>query len=60
MGMTDAEFNTRMDRLTGRHEALAQSMELAQREIVDLKDAAWVLLEVAKSHQQRLERLEGQ
>jgi hypothetical protein len=58
--MTDAEFNARMDRLTERHEALTQSIELMQGEIGDVKEAARLLLEVAKSHQQRIGRLEGQ
>jgi hypothetical protein len=48
--MTDAEFNARMDRLTERHEALTQSIELMQGEIGDVKEAARLLLEVAKSH----------
>jgi prefoldin subunit 5 len=49
--MNDADFHARMERLTERHEALTQSMELTQREIVDLKETARLLLEVAQSHQ---------
>jgi prefoldin subunit 5 len=56
--MNNADFNARMDRLTERHEALTQSMELTQREIVDLKETARLLLEVAQSHQHRIQRLE--
>jgi hypothetical protein len=33
--MNDADFHARIDRLTERHEALTQSMEFTQREIVD-------------------------
>ncbi len=59
--MSDADFHARMDRLTERHEALTQSMELTQKEIVDLKETARLLLEVAQSHQHRIQRLdEGQ
>ena len=56
--MNNADFNARMDRLTERHEALTQSMELTQREIVDLKETARLLLEVSQSHQHRIQRLE--
>ena len=56
--MNDADFHARMERLTERHEALTQSMELTQREIVDLKETARLLLEVAQSHQHRIQRLE--
>ena len=42
--MDNADFHARMDRLTERHEALTQSMELTQREIVDLKETARLLL----------------
>ena len=58
LAMNNADFNARMDRLTERHEALTQSMELTQREIVDLKETARLLLEVAQSHQHRIQRLE--
>jgi len=58
LAMNNADFNARMDRLTERHEALTQSMELTQREIVDLKETARLLLEVAQSHQHRVQRLE--
>ena len=51
LAMNNADFNARMDRLTERHEALTQSMELTQREIVDLKETARLLVEVAQSHQ---------
>jgi hypothetical protein len=47
-----------MDRLTERHKALTQSMELTQRKIVDLKETARLVLEVAQSHQHRVRRLE--
>ena len=58
LAMNNADFNARMDRLTERHEAQTQSMELTQREIVDLKETARLLLEVAQSHQHRVQRLE--
>jgi hypothetical protein len=56
--MNDADFHARMDQLTVRHEALTQSLELTQREIVDLKETARLLLEVAQSHQHRIQRPE--
>jgi hypothetical protein len=57
--MSDADFHARMDRLAERHEALTPSMELTQREIVDLKERARLLLEVAQSHRHSIQRLEG-
>jgi ABC-type transporter Mla subunit MlaD len=57
----------RIDRLTERHEALTQSVELllqATREhsqqITELMEAAASLLHVAEIHEQRISRLEGE
>jgi ABC-type transporter Mla subunit MlaD len=56
----------RIDRLTERHEALTQSVELLlqttrehSQQITELMEAAASLLHVAEIHEQRISRLEG-
>jgi hypothetical protein len=57
----------RIDRLTERHEALTQSVELLlqttrehSQQITELMEAAASLLHVAEIHEQRISRLEGE
>jgi archaellum component FlaC len=50
----------RIDRLTERHEALTQSVEMLTTDIRELKDAAASLLRVAEIHEARISRLEDQ
>ena len=50
----------RIDRLTERHEALTQSVELMAHEINALAQAARDLLELARIHEARIVRLEGE
>jgi hypothetical protein len=64
--MSFEEFNLRMDRLTERHEALAQSVELLHaeqretgRQLAALLATVTGLAEIARSHEERLEDLEG-
>ncbi|MBC8166479.1 MAG: hypothetical protein H7Y20_11485 [Bryobacteraceae bacterium] len=66
-------IDERLDRLTERHEALAQSMELTHRDILDLLATAKEhnqalrvdgehirgLVRIAEIHHQRLTALEG-
>lgn len=59
-------IDERLDRLTGRHEALTQSVELLARtshehsqQITDIMEAAAHLLHIARIHEKRLTRLEG-
>ena len=66
-------IDERLDRLTVRHEALTQSVELLARttsehsqqihehtrQITDIVEAAARLLHIAQIHEQRLTRLEG-
>ncbi|MGD0512521.1 MAG: hypothetical protein ABSA29_04415 [Terriglobales bacterium] len=66
-------IDERLDRLTERHEALAQSLELLHASTQDLREsvmahdryvstlmsAATKLLETATNHERRLTRLEG-
>lgn len=58
-------IDERLDRLTGRHEALTQSAELLLREsqehtrqIGALRDAATALLQIAQHHERRISGLE--
>lgn len=67
-------FEERIDRLAERHEALAQSLELMRidseaqmrklevqaRNIELLRESAADLLKVARMHESRISRLEGQ
>lgn len=53
-------FDERIDRLTERHEALTQTVEMIQHEIRDLKEAAQALLRIAEAHETRITRLEGE
>jgi hypothetical protein len=55
-----------LDRLTGRHEALTQTVEILARtthehsqQITDIMEAAGRLLPIAQIHEQRRTRLEG-
>jgi hypothetical protein len=59
-------IDERLDRLTERHEALTQSVELLARtshehsqQITDIMEAAARLLHIAQIHEKRLTRLEG-
>jgi hypothetical protein len=63
-------IDERLDRLTERHEALSQSLELMaahnnseheklREDIRDLVRATRDLLQLAQSHEHRLDRLEG-
>jgi archaellum component FlaC len=66
-------IDERLEKLTGRHEALTLTVEVLTADIHTLQDAAQklavaseaqrisidVLADVAHSHQQRLDRLEG-
>ena len=59
-------IDERLDRLTQRHEALTQSVELlAQmtqgnaRQIGELRQAATALLQIAQIHENRISGLEG-
>jgi archaellum component FlaC len=49
----------RIDRLTERHEALTQTVEMLTLDIRELKDAAQSLLRIAEIHETRISRLEG-
>ena len=56
----------RLDRLTERHEALTQSVELIARttesnarQIGALREAAASLLQIVQIHENRISRLEG-
>jgi hypothetical protein len=49
----------RLDRLTERHEALTQSVEMLTLDVRELKEAALSLLEIARIHETRISRLEG-
>jgi hypothetical protein len=59
-------IDERLDRLTERHEALTQTVEILARtthehsqQISDIMEAAARLLHIAQIHEQRLTRLEG-
>ena len=59
-------IDERLERLTERHEALTQSVEILARttqehsqQITDIMEAAARLLHVAQIHEHRLTRLEG-
>ncbi len=49
----------RIDRLTERHEALTQSVEMLTLDVRELNEAALSLLEIARIHETRISRLEG-
>jgi hypothetical protein len=65
-------IDERLDRLTERHEALTQSVELIThqtaanavaidaltKDIAGLKDAVNILVQLAASHENRIDRLE--
>jgi len=60
-------IDERLDKLTERHEALTQSVELLLRESQEhtrqvgaLRDAATALLQIAQNHEGRISGLEGQ
>lgn len=59
-------IDERLDRLTERHEALTQSVELLARttrehteQIAALRDASASLLHIAQIHESRISGLEG-
>ncbi len=59
-------IDERLDRLTERHEALTQTVEILARtthehtqQITDIMEAAARLLHIAQIHEKRLTRLEG-
>jgi hypothetical protein len=59
-------IDERLERLTERHEALTQSVEILARttqehsqQITDIMEAAARLLHIAQIHEQRITRLEG-
>ncbi|HET7893694.1 MAG TPA: hypothetical protein VFL34_19345 [Candidatus Sulfotelmatobacter sp.] len=59
-------IDERLDRLTERHEALTQTVEILARtthehtqQITDIMEAAARLLQIAQVKEQRLTRLEG-
>jgi len=59
-------IDERLDRLTERHEALTQSVELlalqgkeTDRRIDQVMQAIEKLVHIASSHEQRLDRLDG-
>ena len=59
-------IDERLQRLTERHEALTQTVELLTADIRELKNAVQIdaeniraLARIAELHHQRLERLEG-
>lgn len=52
-------IDERLEKLTERHEALTQSVELLATEIRDIAGATGHLLEVAEIHERRIQRLEG-
>lgn len=59
-------IDERLDRLTERHEALTQTVELLARDLQglrdfskDIADGTARLLHIAQIHEQRLTRLEG-
>ena len=59
-------MDERLDRLTERHEALTQSVEILARtthahtrQITDIAEASARLLHIAQIHEQRVTRLEG-
>jgi hypothetical protein len=68
--LTQGEFmniDERLDRLTERHEALTQSVELLLRESQEhtrqvgaLRDASTALLQIVRSHENRISGLEDQ
>ena len=56
----------RLDRLTGRHEALTESVEMLTRDLHEMKslvgdiaEGTARLLHVAKIHEKRISKLEG-
>ena len=60
-------FEERLDRLTERHEALTQSVELMaaenkeqDRRLAQIMESLASLVHVAEIHEQRIERLESQ
>ena len=59
-------IDERLERLTERHEALTQAVEILARtthehsqQITEIMEAAARLLHIAQIHEQRLTRLEG-
>jgi DNA anti-recombination protein RmuC len=52
-------IDERLERLTERHEALAQTMELMGHQLELLMEAIAQLVNVATNHERRLDRLEG-
>jgi len=59
-------IDERLDRLTARHEALTQSVEILARDLENLRDfskdiadGTARLLHIAQIHEQRRTRLEG-
>ena len=59
-------IDERLEKLTGRHEALTQSVELMaaenrqrDRRMAEVMEGIARLLHVAEIHEQRIERLEG-
>jgi hypothetical protein len=59
-------FDEKIDKITERHEALAQSVELMQRDTAEFRviirnmaHAVDGLVQMARSHEERLDRMEG-
>jgi len=59
-------IDERLDRLTGRHEALTQTVELLTRDLQSIRDfsrdiaeGTARLLNIAQIHEHRITRLEG-
>lgn len=62
-----ANIDERLDRLTARHEALAESVELLTRDlhtmkslVQDIAEGTARLLHVAEIHEKRISHLEGE
>jgi chromosome segregation ATPase len=58
MEASKMDIDQRLDRLTERHEALTQSVELMGLQIATIMDALSKLVELAQSHERRIDRLE--
>lgn len=57
--MADYNIDARLDRLTERHEALTQTVELMAGQMVQIMGGIGRLLHVAEIHERRLSDLEG-
>lgn len=54
------DFDRRIDRLADRHEALTQSVELLLKTSQEHSRQIEALITLVRSHEERLDRLEGQ